>query len=170
MGTNRRWWILYPCLWYLMLMVFDFVISDLIVSIYKLDMLSDETLISFLTECGIVCSSIDLLDGYQINRDILIDNSRYENIKNFIPDLKKQFSSSSLTSLHAGAEENQRWPLINIVRQILKSCNYQMCPKRISDGYTASGKKKYRRVFEVHKFEVHKFEVIKNEEQIYNSD
>lgn len=112
-------------------------------------MLDNDILLNFLTECGFTCSSIDLLDGYHIHRDTLLDIERYKRAKLYIPELKKSFSSSSLTALHISAENKQQWPLINIVRQVLKSCNYRFQPKRISNGYTASGKKLYKRIFEV---------------------
>ena len=45
----------------------------------------------------------------------------------------------------------QRWPLINLIRQILRKYNYQLVPKRVCDGYTKDGIKKYKRFFEVKK-------------------
>ena len=51
-----------------------------------------------------------------------------------------------MTSLQKTAKSTQAWPLINIVRQVLKSCGYTMSPKRLSNGYNKSGKKLYRRV------------------------
>ena len=66
--------------------------------------------------------------------------------------LKKKFSSSALTSLQSGAQKEQKWPLLNLVRQILRVCNYKMEPVRRSDGYDDEGKKKYKRFFLVKKF------------------
>ena len=68
--------------------------------------------------------------------------------------MKKIFSSSYLTSLQDTAEDKQRWPLLNLIRQLLRSCNYKLTPKRISDGYTLDGKKKYKRMFIVEKMRV----------------
>ena len=59
--------------------------------------------------------------------------------------------SSSLTSLQKSAELEQKWPLLNLVRQVLKSCNYLMKPIRQSAGYDKEGKKKYRRLFRIDK-------------------
>ena len=47
------------------------------------------------------------------------------------------------------AEKNQKWPLINLIRQILKQYNYELKPKRHADGYTKDGQKKYKRLFEI---------------------
>ena len=41
----------------------------------------------------------------------------------------------------------EKWPLLNLVRQILKSNNFKMDPIRKSNGYTKEGKKKYLRFF-----------------------
>ena len=114
-------------------------------------MISSSLLLEFLNLCGIACESIEALDGVSIPREMLLDNTRYTSVKSFIPKLKRIFSSSSLTSLQSGAEDSQRWPLVNIVRQVLRSSNYRLNPRRLSDGYTSTGKKKYRRVFEIQK-------------------
>tara|TARA_B100000900_G_C20440853_1_gene658987 strand:+ start:111 stop:548 length:438 start_codon:yes stop_codon:yes gene_type:complete len=86
-----------------------------------------------------------------ILRDTLIDNDKYEIIKEKIPLLKKHFSSSVLTSLQLTAEKKQKWPLLNLVRQILKSLKYEMKPIRKSNGYTKNGKKIYVRYFFIQK-------------------
>jgi hypothetical protein len=86
-----------------------------------------------------------------IPREIFIDNQIYKSIKEEISILKQMFNSSYLTSLQSTAEENQKWPLLNLVRQILKSCNFSMTPKRISNGYTKDGKKIYKRMFKIEK-------------------
>ena len=114
-------------------------------------MISSSLLLEFLNQCGIVCESIETLDGIQIPRNVLLDDTRYTSAKSFIPKLKRIFSSSNMTSLQSSAENNQRWPLVNIVRQVLRSSNYRLKPRRLSDGYTSAGKKKYRRVFEIQK-------------------
>jgi hypothetical protein len=56
-----------------------------------------------------------------------------------------------MTSLQQNAEKNQKWPLINIVRQILNKYNYKMIPIRKCDGYTLDGIKKYKRFFQIEK-------------------
>lgn len=93
----------------------------------------------------------DYLDGALIPREILISVSLYDKIQENIPDLKKKFSSSYMTSLHKGAKDQQKWPLLNLIRQILHTYHYQMKPIRKSDGYTPQGVKKYRRYFLISK-------------------
>jgi hypothetical protein len=89
------------------------------------------------------------LHGQLIPRDMLLNDSIYTDIKKRIPELKKLFSSSAMTSLQESAETNQKWPLLNLVRQILHGYKYEMKPIRKSDGYTPEGVKKYKRFFEI---------------------
>ena len=107
----------------------------------------EKIVVEFLTKCGLVCSQMSDMDGAQIPRELLLRDETYDKVKEDIPLLKTLFSSSYHTSLQSSAEETQKWPLLNLVRQILKSCNKRLTPKRLSDGYTKDGKKKYRRVF-----------------------
>ena len=98
-------------------------------------------MINFLNKASIVCNNINDLNGMLIPREIFMNEERYKNIKEDIPELKKIFSSSYLTSLQETAQDKQRWPLLNLIRQLLRSCNYKLTPKRVSDGYTLDGKK-----------------------------
>lgn len=111
----------------------------------------NENLINFLNAAGIVCENIGLIDGMMIPRDILLSDERYEKVKKFIPSLKEVYSSSYMTSLQKTATSTQKWPLINIIRQILKTMDYNLTPVRISDGYTKAKKKKYKRLFKIEK-------------------
>ena len=111
----------------------------------------NETIKQFLNKVGIEFENVEQLDGQLIPRDILLNTDLYEEIKKDIPELKKLFSSSSHTSLHKNAEESQKWPIINITRQILKSCNFDMEPIRRSDGKTKDGKKRFKRYFKISK-------------------
>ena len=86
-----------------------------------------------------------------IPREILLSENTYLKIKPIILELKKIFSSSSHTSMQMIAFKKQRWPLINLVRQVLRSCEYSLAPKRICDGYGKDGQKKFRRIFIINK-------------------
>ena len=70
-----------------------------------------------------------------------------ENIEHQINKLKETFSTSSITSLQESSKQRQKWPLLNLIRQLLKINGFVMKPFRKSAGYTASGKKKYDRYF-----------------------
>ena len=111
----------------------------------------DEHIILFLNECGMQFNKPSELDGVILSREIFLSPETYQRVKPRIVDMKKKFSSSSLTSLHKMAETNQKWPLLNLVRQILKVYKYRMDPVRKSDGSDETGKKKYKRFFRIKK-------------------
>ena len=106
---------------------------------------------SCLLHCSITINSLEQLNGMILPRDFFLDMENYEKIKKNITCLKKYLNSSYMTSLQSTAPDKQKWPLLNLVRQLLRSCKYNMVPKRISDGYTVDGKKKYKRVFIIEK-------------------
>ena len=69
-----------------------------------------------------------------------------------------------MTGLQRNADKNQKWPLLNLIRQILNTYNYDMEPIRKSDGYTLEGVKKYKRFFQIKKIII-KNETIENNEK-----
>ena len=111
----------------------------------------DNEIIQVLKLCNIVIENENDLEGQLIPRDIMLSDKTYELVKEKIPNLKKKLSSSSLTALHSNAKKEQKWPLLNFVRQILRTYNYNMKPIRRADGYTKEGKKKYKRLFIIEK-------------------
>jgi hypothetical protein len=110
----------------------------------------DEESKLILQSIGFKFLNINDLDGLLIPREQLLSDSKYEEIKKLIPELKKNFSSSFMTSLQKPAEKYQKWPLLNLIRQILNVYHFQMKPIRKSDGYTLTGIKKYKRFFLLH--------------------
>ena len=104
---------------------------------------------------GIQFDSIYQLDNLLIEREIMMDYDlkKYSTVKDNIKDIKIIVSSSNLTSLHENAQKKQRWPLLNLVRQILRYYNFDMIPIRKSDGYTLDGVKKFKRYFHIQKQE-----------------
>ena len=109
----------------------------------------DDNSKKILSMVGINFDSIIELENFFIPRETLISDLKYEEIKKLIPDLKKKFSSSLMTSLQKNAEKEQKWPLLNLIRQILSAYDYKMEPIRKSDGYTLEGVKKYKRFFQI---------------------
>jgi hypothetical protein len=104
-----------------------------------------------LNTSGILFDNEEHLNGMIINRDELLSIDKYKIIKPFIPDLKQKFSSSFMTGLQETAEDKQKWPLLNLVRQIFSIYKYQMTPKRLANGYDPDGKKKFIRIFIIEK-------------------
>ena len=108
---------------------------------------NNEIIKLFLNKCNIVFDDFSQLEGMQIPRDSLLSEDIYNQVKKDIDEIKKFYSSGSMTALQKNAEKSQKWPLLNLVRQVLKSNNYLMHPIRKSNGYTKDGKKKYLRFF-----------------------
>ena len=98
---------------------------------------------------GIHFNTISDLEGIFFPREQLLSDLKYEEVKKYIPELKKKFSSSFMTSLQKKAEINQKWPLLNLIRQILTIYNYHLLPIRKCDGYNADGVKKFKRYFKI---------------------
>jgi hypothetical protein len=123
-------------------------------TVVYMDVNNLEFLRLFLNKCEIKFEHFDSLESMMIPRDILLQNDVYNRIKTEIPTLKKILSSSHKTCLHKTAETNQKWPLINIVRQILTHCNFKLTPIRKSDGRDKTGKKLYKRYFLIEKYKI----------------
>lgn len=79
-----------------------------------------------LNFCGIHSESIQSLDNIIFERNIILNQDTYQKVRVKIPEIKNLFSSSYLNSLHKNAMDNQKWPLINIVRQILNSIGFKL--------------------------------------------
>ena len=111
-----------------------------------------KAILDFLHSAGLLVETeLNILQGQTIPRDLLVLPGKYEEC---LPKLKKVcefMSSSRLSCLQSTAEEHQKWPLLNAVRQLLRSQNYKMTPFRLSDGYTKDGKKILRRFFRIEK-------------------
>jgi len=106
---------------------------------------------NLFNDIGLPFEEIDNLNGLCVSRDIFLNEIKYNSVKEKIPSLKHYFSSSFMTALQKNAEKKQKWPLLNLIRQILKSMYFKMTPVRVSNGYTKEGKKKYRRLFLIEK-------------------
>jgi hypothetical protein len=91
------------------------------------------------------------LENKQVNRDILLDNEKYKLLKNNVDEIKSHLSSSTLTSLQGTALTKQKWPLLNLIRQVLKIHGFKMSPVRKANGYNKQGKKLFLRFFLIEK-------------------
>jgi len=123
----------------------------------------------FLNASGIKCSNIEDINGTIIPREYLLNDQLYHKLKEDIPKLKNYLSSTTFTSVQKNASTTQKWPLINLIRQILRKYNYELLPKRICDGYTKDGIKKYKRLFEIILIKDKKTN-IKNNEELQNDN
>lgn len=130
---------------------------------------SIEEIKQLLNKCGIHFNDFDELNGFLIERDALLNDEMYNKVKEDIVSLKSIFSSSYMTSLQSTASKQQKWPLINLVRQILKGINYKLTPIRRSDGYTKDGIKKFKRLFKIEKVLPKKYKTIHITEESDNN-
>ena len=96
----------------------------------------DEESKSVLKVVGFEFDELKDVEGSIIPREVLLSDNKYDEVKKLIPELKKNYSSSFMTSLQKNADKSQKFPLINLVRQILNVYDYKMEPIRKSDGYT----------------------------------
>ena len=119
-----------------------------------IDQEKTKMLIDFFNKGLIPCTTLTDLNGMLLPRELFFNDILYKQLKETIPELKQLFSSSYLTALQAPAEDVQKWPQLNLMRQVLRSCHFKLTPKRISDGYTLDGKKKYKRMFIIEKMRV----------------
>lgn len=111
----------------------------------------DEETKTILKLIGIEFNSSNEIQEQIIPREVLLSDNKYDEIKLHIPELKKNYSSSFMTSLQKNADKAQKWPLLNLTRQLLNVYGYKMDPIRKADGYTLEGVKKYKRYFQIYK-------------------
>lgn len=122
--------------------------NDLSNNLNDINNINDITFLIF-KKIGINISNINDLIGKIIYRDIFLNESIYNDIKEYIPRLKTVLKTTYFTSTQKNATLKQNWPLLNLIRQILKLHSLSLEPKRIADGYTKDHKKKYKRLFEI---------------------
>ena len=111
-----------------------------------------EEVINFLNKCNIHFENEQQLVGMLIPREILLSKEVYAKVREDLEVIRKIYSSSSMTGLQQTAAQKEKWPLLNLVRQLLKVSDFQMRPIRMSDGYTKEKKKKYKRFFKIERY------------------
>jgi hypothetical protein len=107
----------------------------------------DSNIKKIFESVGYKVEELSELHNLLVPREKFLDDEKYDEIRTYIPDLKKSFSSKTMTCLQKTANTNQKWPLLNLIRQILNKNGYEMVPIRKCDGYTLEKVKKYKRFF-----------------------
>ena len=86
--------------------------------------------------------------SYEDLNDLTISNSYLRNKKinkkivEMIPKKKKKYKSHKLTCLHKNSLDKQKFPTINMIRQILKCNDLKLQPYTVCKGYNKKKKKK----------------------------
>ena len=89
-----------------------------------------------------------------IPRDLLLRVDIEQQLTSIIIKLKEKYKSSKLNCLHKNRDDKQKFPGINLVRQILRCNGYHLKPVKFSRGYCKhSGKKIVDRNFKVVRLE-----------------
>jgi hypothetical protein len=118
---------------------------------------------------GIKVTTEPELFNVLIHRDDLLRVDIEQKLTSIINKLKEKYKSSKLNCLHENRESKQKFPGINLVRQILKCNGYHLKPLVFSKGYSKhNGKKLVERNFKVIRLE--NYADIKQEQQIIESN
>ena len=107
-----------------------------------------ELLKTMLNIIDIEFEELDDLVNTIIVRDFLLKEDiedKFIALQNNIKEVG--YSSSKLTSLHKNSVYSQKFPAINMLRQILKCNGLKLLPKKEYNGYTAMGHKIINRYF-----------------------
>ena len=92
-----------------------------------------------------------------LKHDTFKSKTLINDLLNKVPNLKSYYNSSKLTCLHKNSLNKQKFPAINMFRQILKCNHFKMEPYVISKGYEKlSGKKivvRYYRIKDLNELE-----------------
>ena len=89
-----------------------------------------------------------------LNQIYLRNDKFKEKIITIIPKLKKKYKSHKLTCLHNNSLDKQKFPTINMIRQILKCNNFKLQPYIVCNGYEKNTNNKIlERFFSINKIE-----------------
>ena len=89
------------------------------------------------------------LNFVTLEQDYLKQKTVIHKLYNLIPKLKKKYDSHTLTCLHINSINKQKFPAVNMIRQILKKNNYKLTPYCVCRGYYADGKKRLERYYKI---------------------
>jgi hypothetical protein len=88
------------------------------------------------------------IEAIILKQDTLKSKSLIDELYRRVPNLKSFYNSSKLTCLHKNSLDKQKFPAVNMFRQLLKCNNFRMEPYVISKGYIKySGKKIVERYY-----------------------
>jgi hypothetical protein len=123
----------------------------------SLNIIDYETISTLLTIFGYIPKPSGENDTFQpkdfvgitFPRERLSDSTYMDSIKDLIPILRIKYNSGKLTCLHKNAEDKQKYPNLNLLRQILKMNGYKLRPIIRCAGYSGNGQKITFREFRI---------------------
>jgi len=96
------------------------------------------------------CSTESQLFELLIDRDVLLSVDIEEKLTKLVEKLKSKYKTDGLNCLHKNRNKKQKFPGINLIRQIFKCNGYHLKPFFYSAGYNkANGQKIVKRNFKV---------------------
>ena len=108
-----------------------------------------------LTALHIKFDNTEELYGLVIERDLLLVEEVSNHLLSFQDKIKESgYKTGTLTSLHKNNNDKQKWPEVNILRQLLKCNGIKLKPFTKSNGYDKkTGKKNVIRYYRFEKLE-----------------
>ena len=82
------------------------------------------------------------IENLIIDKEQLKQREIIYKLMELIPKLKTKYNSNMLNCLHRNSLSKQKFPAVNMLRQILKCNNYKLDPYVICNGYNKSNGKK----------------------------
>ena len=108
----------------------------------------NELLRKVLSRVNITFRTLPDLHNQVISREALLDKKVCDSLLTLRPALKSHYHSDMLSCLHANSAQKQRFPSINMVRQLLRTHGMCMQPRIQSMGYDRNtGKKLVKRYY-----------------------
>ena len=95
--------------------------------------------------------TLDDLEGKVIERDLLLMEDVSKHLLSFQDKIKESgYKTGTLTSLHKNNNSKQKWPEVNILRQLLKCNGIKLRPFTKSNGYDKkTGKKNVIKIIKI---------------------
>ncbi|MHB1952379.1 MAG: hypothetical protein ACYCOU_01405 [Sulfobacillus sp.] len=91
--------------------------------------------------------SLDTAMNSRIPIQVLKDPDVISRLNELVPDLKRIYSSDKLTCLHTNNVNKQKFPGVNMLRQILRISGFELQSTPVYQGYDNEGKKMYVRQY-----------------------
>ena len=115
-----------------------------------------KSIIKLFTILDYNIDSLEELENITLNHKTLQSPELINEFYKLIPELRKIYDSHYLTCLHKNSLEKQKFPVINMLRQLLKCNNYKLKPKIVIHGYNPITKAKIiERFFTINKINTH---------------